>query len=117
MMETRFKMTKRFTLMILFHCHRMNAEQVVEFLWRKGKIPEWIDISVVTVDHDVTVCELRCCGRYTGNEDRLYYRPDNRSPFAIKSPSPPPNYTFHPDEIPEKFQLFDPKVLRRLKRQ
>ena len=27
-----------------------SAEQAVDFLWRSGKVPEWIDLTVVGVD-------------------------------------------------------------------
>lgn len=51
-----------------------SADDVVDFLWREGKVPEWIDIAVESVDDKQTFLGLFCCGRFTGTEELLYYR-------------------------------------------
>jgi hypothetical protein len=68
-----------------------GEERVVAFLWREGKIPEWIDVSVEAIDRTRTLVALRCCGRFTA-DDRLYYynRFGELPPFGIKSPTLPP---------------------------
>lgn len=95
--------------------HELSAGEVIRFLWRDGKVPEWIDIMVVAVSGDHTVCELRCCGRYTACEDALYYFSEDggRSPFGVKGPVLPPR---HNESDAQRFSLLDPKVLRRSKR-
>jgi len=69
----------------------MGRDDCLGFLYRDGRIPEWIDISVGAVDYDFTYIFLRCCGRFTANDDRLYYKRFDRGPFGIKSPSIPPH--------------------------
>lgn len=70
-----------------------SAEQVVEYLWRDGRVPEWIDISVVGVSETAGVLMmLRCCGRFTDHGDLLYYRDSQHPPFGIKSPNLPPEW-------------------------
>jgi len=70
-----------------------SAEQVVAFLWRDGKVPEWINIAVESEDGKRTLVGLRCCGRFTAREELLYHRyPDGVPPFSIKSPFLPPRW-------------------------
>lgn len=63
-----------------------SAGKVVDFLWRSGKVPEWIDIAVREVDVRHTVASLRCCGRFTAQDELLYHRCGGLPPFSIKSP-------------------------------
>ena len=60
--------------------------QVVNFLWRDEKVPEWIDISVEGEDGYRTEIQLLCCGRFTAQDDLLYYPGRDTRPFAVKSP-------------------------------
>jgi hypothetical protein len=64
-------------------------DDAVEFLWREGRIPEWIDVSVVAVADSATVIECRCCGRFTATEELLYHRSAGLPPFSVKSPRHP----------------------------
>jgi hypothetical protein len=97
-----------------------SAEQAVQFLWREGKVPEWIDIAVEDARTDLTIIMLRCCGRFTAREDLLYYNfTSGKSPFGIKSPSLPPWW----NENSGKFSLhwrtrnrFSNAVIRLLRR-
>jgi hypothetical protein len=75
-------------------CHGpWSAEQVVAFLWRDGKVPEWIDAAAEGVDGRRTLVGLRCCGRFTGQEALLYHRYEGGvPPFSIKSPVLPPGW-------------------------
>lgn len=68
------------------------AEQVVDLLWREGSVPEWIDISVVRTDGVHTFLELCCCGRFTRNEQHLYYMGTGMGPFGCKGPALPPDW-------------------------
>ena len=69
-----------------------SAERVVEFLWRDGKVPEWIDSAVRDVDGHHTLVSLRCCGRFTALDDLLYHRGQGLPPFSVKSPYLPPGW-------------------------
>lgn len=74
----------------LIHMKSFNADEVMELLWRDEKIPEWIDINIFHADLDATYYELRCCGRFTSQEQLLYYKWTDIAPFGIKGP-PIPN--------------------------
>jgi hypothetical protein len=70
-----------------------SAEEVLVFLWREGKVPEWIDIAVEGEDGCRTLIGLRCCGRFTAQEELLYHRYRcGIPPFSIKSPILPPGW-------------------------
>lgn len=70
----------------------MGRDDCIRYLYRDGRVPEWIDISVGAVDYDFTYIYLRCCGRFTANDERLYYKRFDRGPFGIKSPAIPPQF-------------------------
>ena len=69
-----------------------NEEEVLDYLWRDGRIPEWIDVLVRRVASGFTFLKLECCGRFTSNEERLYYREGNCPPFGIKGTILPPHW-------------------------
>lgn len=71
---------------------RWSAEEVVKYLWRDGKVPEWIDAGVESEDAQRSLIALRCCGRFTASEELLYHRPGGFAPFSIKSPVLPPGW-------------------------
>jgi hypothetical protein len=85
--------------------------EVVAFLWRNGKIPEWVDISVESEDACRTIMALLCCGRFTADEELLYHRSGGCPPFAIKSPNIPPGL----DSVEEQGR-FDLHWLEKRKR-
>jgi hypothetical protein len=64
----------------------------IDFLYREGKVPEWVDVSVVGVDERFSHVELLCCGRFTSNESRWYYAKQGQGPFGIRSPPLPANH-------------------------
>jgi len=69
------------------------VEEAVGFLWRDGKVPEWIDTAVQAENGRQTLVALRCCGRFTAQEQLLYHRyPGGVPPFSIKSPVLPPGW-------------------------
>jgi hypothetical protein len=71
---------------------RLSANDVITLLWRDGRIPQWIDISVETViEHSVTIVALLCCGRYTGIEAQLYHQ-GSHAPFHVVGPPLPPGW-------------------------
>lgn len=82
-----------------------SVEQVVGFLWRGGKVPEWIDAAVQAEDGAHTLVGLRCCGRFTAQEELLYHRfAGGVPPFSIKSPVLPP--AWESVEVSGKFDLY-----------
>jgi hypothetical protein len=67
-----------------------SVADVIEFLWRNGKVPEWVDVAVESEEACHTIIGLRCCGRFSSQEEMLYYRQGGCPPFGIKSPPFPP---------------------------
>jgi hypothetical protein len=66
-----------------------NENLVVDLLWKNGLVPEWIDVCLATDSKNRQYIELHCCGRFTADEERLYYRERGIPPFSIKSPAIP----------------------------
>jgi hypothetical protein len=81
-----------------------SHEEAITFLWREGKIPEWIDVAVQYANSRYTELSLLCCGRFTAQDDLLYYRyPGGMPPFGIKSPNLPAGWVSA--EVSDKFDL------------
>lgn len=38
---------------------------VIDYLWRNGKVPQWINVQVSSCDSNFTYITLECCGRYS----------------------------------------------------
>jgi hypothetical protein len=70
----------------------LSVEEVVEILYRDGRCPVWIDVSVEAVAGLTTSIRLLCAGRYTNDEARMYYVTRKMGPFGIKSPALPVGY-------------------------
>lgn len=70
----------------------LDSEKVVDHLWRAGKIPEWIDMSVQACDGDSSYIQLRCCGRFTAIDELLYHQFEGHPPFHVQSPDLPPGW-------------------------
>jgi hypothetical protein len=69
-----------------------TARTVVDELWRDGRVPEWIDLSVVDVGQGSTVVEMLGCGRFTDDEALLYHTAEGAPPFHVTSPVLPPGH-------------------------
>ncbi len=71
----------------------LDATEVVAYLWRNGKVPEWIDISVDAVEGNRTVLILWCCGHFTSFPANTFHRlvdPIGRgAPFSVHGPFAP----------------------------
>lgn len=78
----------------------IDAAEVVEVLFRNNKVPVWIDISVESTFNQHTVFRLLCAGRYSSDEQALYYAKNGTGPFGIKSPALPVDFVEG-----EKFKL------------
>ena len=96
----------------------LMADAVVSLLWRDHMVPEWIDISVWEADQYVTSFELMCCGRFTAESQRLYYRWNSFPPFGVKSPAFPPRLatSAHKGVPVEKFTLAESRQIQLLGR-
>jgi hypothetical protein len=71
-----------------------SAAEVVAWMWRGGRVPVWVDVSVFSEVSGEVVVQLLCAGRFSENPKRLYYECDGQSsPFGIKSPSLPPDWS------------------------
>ncbi len=70
-----------------------SRDRVLEFLWRSGAVPEWIDVAVEHQEGGTTVVGLRSCGRFTSIPEYLYYTRGDCPPFGVKSPILPPGWT------------------------
>lgn len=85
---------------------RMETEaQVAEFLWRDGKVPEWIDINVASATKQCTCLCLICCGRFTATEKLLYHQQAGIPPFSVKSPWLPPGYDTDAEPEGQRFDV------------
>jgi hypothetical protein len=82
----------------------LEAEEVVEHLWRDGKVPEWINMCVYSYDENHTYVELECCGRFTANDEALYHIRPGVPPFSVQSPALP--WKWNSVEEHGKFDLF-----------
>jgi hypothetical protein len=67
--------------------HRCGEEEAIQALWRDGTVPEWVDIAVVGQTATGSIVELRCCGRFTGDESRLYHQRAGIPPFSVHGPT------------------------------
>ncbi|MBF4516026.1 hypothetical protein IRZ71_06720 [Flavobacterium sp. ANB] len=67
----------------------LSDNEVVDLLYRKNKIPIWIDINVLKVNGKTTILNLACAGRYSENKEVYYYNDDGFAPFGIKGPTFP----------------------------
>lgn len=70
----------------------LTDKEVRDLIYRNGKVPIWIDISVYKSDKKATTFELLCAGRYSDNREEFYYHKGGTGPFGIKSPNLPNDY-------------------------
>jgi hypothetical protein len=68
--------------------------EVIHLLYRKNKVPVWININVLKSSRKSTAFNLLCAGRYTDNKEEFYYNNKiGSTPFGIKSPELPIDYS------------------------
>ncbi|KAB1153971.1 hypothetical protein F7018_15925 [Tenacibaculum aiptasiae] len=70
----------------------LTYKEVRDLLYRKGKVPVWIDIAVHKSDRKITTFKLLCAGRYSDDKEEYYYQSGGTGPFGIKSPNLPIGY-------------------------
>jgi hypothetical protein len=79
-----------------------NEQQVIDELWRDGRVPEWIDVAAIGETGGATLLQLMCCGRFTAEEGLLYHAWEGRPPFHVTGPTLPVGY-----EDGQKFSIYD----------
>lgn len=70
----------------------VGREGALAALHRDGRIPEWIDLSVVGRSEEATLIEALCCGRFTDNDALLYHAEEGHAPFHVLGPALPPGW-------------------------
>ncbi len=70
----------------------IDADRVIDVLWRDGWVPQWIDVAVIAETGSATVLDVSACGRFIDDEQRLYYTWTDVPPFGVKGPSLPVDY-------------------------
>jgi hypothetical protein len=73
----------------LLNLASLTVEEAADVLWRDGKVPEWIDVAVVTKTRRYTVVAVESCGRFTENDDLLYHVQGKYPPFQVVGPALP----------------------------
>jgi hypothetical protein len=69
-----------------------KSEDVVNFLWRNGKVPEWINVSVDSKTAVHTNIKLECCGRFSNRIEHIYHAHEGRAPFHVLGPPVPQGF-------------------------
>jgi len=80
-----------------------ESHDVIKYLWRDGKVPEWVNVTIYSYDKQHTYLELRCCGRFTATDEALYHSVEGIPPFHVLGPHLPPNWKL---EANGKFDLY-----------
>jgi len=75
-----------------FHLGPWDAARAEEFLFRKERVPEWINVSVLCEQDGFVVIELLCCGRFTAGRRLLYHVQEGIPPFHVLGPALPPGW-------------------------
>ena len=69
-----------------------SESDVVALLYRDGRCPDWIDVSVYRIGAGFTELRLICSGRFTNDRTKMCYHSRGLGPFGIKSPDLPPGF-------------------------
>ena len=72
--------------------HDVGADEVVAELWRDGRVPEWINLTVIGERGASTLIEVLACGRFSAQTARLYHAEEGYPPFHVLSPALPPRH-------------------------
>lgn len=92
---------------------RCGLGTAVGVLWRDGRVPEWVNLTVVDRDESVTVIEAVCCGRFT-DDDALLYRQSGPPPFHVLGPPLPPGHDGSRYSLHRRSECWDQADLARL---
>ncbi|MCS7480302.1 hypothetical protein ACFFQW_41690 [Umezawaea endophytica] len=75
---------------LAFALRSVDADTVVDTLWRDGAVPEWINLAVVDETGDRTVVEVVAAGRFTADGRSSYGPNPDLAPFHPVGPTLPP---------------------------
>jgi hypothetical protein len=67
----------------------LDSQAAAAWLWRDGKVPEWVNVTAFDVVGTQTHVRLECCGRFTASDKHLYHRREGYPPFHVLGPSVP----------------------------
>lgn len=79
-----------------------HAKDAANLLWREGKVPEWINVTVLSATQEYTNVELVCCGRFSDNIKHIYHAHEGSAPFHVLGPPIPQGVDIFKGE---KYQL------------
>ncbi|KYG08095.1 hypothetical protein BE21_25660 [Sorangium cellulosum] len=85
--------------------HDVTEEHVLGALWRGGRVPEWINLSVAGETGTATLIDVVSCGRFTADEGLLYHAHEGRPPFHVLGPALPVGY-----KEGERFSIYNQAV-------
>ncbi|MGW0433637.1 hypothetical protein ACWDV4_14005 [Micromonospora sp. NPDC003197] len=91
-----------------------DESAVVDVLWRDGRVPEWVNLSVIDRTSTVTLVEVVCCGRFTDDESRLYHVQEGTPPFHVLGPTLPPGHDGSRFSIHQRSECWDRSDVDRL---
>lgn len=66
--------------------HEIREDEAADLIFKEGRVPTWIDISVSKVKKKQTIINLLCSRDYSDKKEDLYYTEGGSEPFGIKSP-------------------------------
>jgi hypothetical protein len=72
--------------------NEVTEDQVLATLWRDGRVPEWVNLSVAGETGAATLIDVVSCGRFTEDEGLLYHAHEGRPPFHVLGPALPMGY-------------------------
>ena len=79
-----------------------NSQEVADLLWREGRVPEWINVTVLSETPEYTNVKLECCGRFSDKAEQIYHAHEGRAPFHVLGPPIPQGVDISKGE---KYQL------------
>ncbi|MDN3674906.1 hypothetical protein QWY99_17850 [Flavobacterium branchiarum] len=72
---------------------------VIDYLWRNGKVPQWINVQVSSCDSNFSYITLECCGRFSATLNH------KDGPFRALGPNIP--YRYYDPNSEELLQKVD----------
>jgi hypothetical protein len=69
-----------------FRYRSCPLDEVVDLLWRDGRVPEWVDLHAIDLVGEDVVMEACCCGRFTADDSTLYHQEGGTAPFNPQGP-------------------------------
>ncbi len=85
----------------------LDQAEVVDALYRDGRVPQWVDVQVVAETDDACVLSVTACGRFSADDATLYYTWTDVAPFGVKGPFLP-----YPYEPGQRFSLYHAATCR-----